>query len=46
MSQHLIISTTENIKYYYKYEDGLISFKTQTYNNNVKIEKIISEEDE
>lgn len=45
MSQHLIISTTENIKYY-KYEDGLISFKTQTYNNNVKIEKIISEEDE
>ena len=35
----------ENIKYY-EYKDGLVSFKTKTHNKNIKIEEIISEDDE
>ena len=35
----------KNIKYY-EYEDDLISFKTKTHNKSVKIEEIISEDDE
>ena len=35
----------EDIKYY-EYEYGSVSFKTRTHNKNVKIEKIISKEDE
>lgn len=41
----LISSVVEDIKYC-EYEDGSVSFKTQTYNKNIKIEEIFSEEEE
>ena len=57
-SEHLVelewkinnISTSESLvpedMTYYEYEDHSVSFKTKTHKRNVKIEEIISENDE